>query len=136
MDTLTKKQRSHCMSQIKSRDTKIELIFRRYIWCRGLRNYRIKNKITGRPDIYFPKKRIAIFIDGCFWHQCPKCFIKPKSNNKYWDDKIKNNVQRDKKINSELKKQKISVLRFWEHEITSNIEKCHLRLKKIYEKNP
>jgi len=119
------------MSRIKSKNTIIELEFRKYIWANGLRNYRIKNKITGKPDIYFPKTKVAIFIDGCFWHKCPKCFIRPKSENKYWDKKIKNNIKRDRKINKQLKSEGIKVLRFWEHEIKKNIDNCYFKLKKI-----
>lgn len=134
MDNLTKEQRHLCMSRIKNRDTKVELNFRKYIWGKGIKNYRTKSKIIGKPDLYFSKKKIAIFIDGCFWHKCPTCFVKPKTKNKYWDVKIKNNILRDKKINSELKKNNISVLRFWEHELKIDINKCFLKLKKYYEK--
>ena len=134
MDNLTKKQRSLCMSHIKSKDTAVELRFRKYIWGKGMRGYRVKNEIAGKPDLYLPKARIAVFVDGCFWHKCPKCFIRPKSKNKYWDSKIKNNIKRDKKINSSLKKQGVLVVRFWEHEIKEDIYKCYLKLRKIYEK--
>lgn len=79
-------------------------------------------------------KKIAVFIDGCFWHKCPKCFVKPKSKNRYWDKKIRNNVGRDKEINLKLKKRGITVVRFWEHNIKRNIDKCYSKLKKIYEK--
>lgn len=134
MDSLTKKQRSFCMSHIRSRNTAPELKFRNYLRKKGLKNYRVKNNIRGKPDIYFPKKKIAVFIDGCFWHKCPKCFVGPKTKKTYWMKKIKRNIERDKEINSILKKNKIKVLRIWEHEINKNIEKCYLKLKKIYEK--
>ncbi len=133
MGKLTKEQRSYCMSRIRSRDTSVEITFRKHLWCKGYRNYRIKSKIAGKPDLYFPKKRIAIFIDGCFWHKCPKCFIGPKSNKKYWGPKIKRNVERDKEINKKLKKEKIKVIRFWEHDIKNNFNKCYNKFKKIYE---
>lgn len=135
MDTHTPTQRKYNMSQIKSSDTLIELKFRKFIWKSGLRGYRIKSKITGRPDIYFFKQKVAVFIDGCFWHKCPIDFIRPKSRNDYWDKKIKNNVKRDKKINIELKKENIKALRFWEHEIVNNLEKCYSILKTAYEKH-
>lgn len=134
MDNLTKEQRRLCMSRIKSRDTRIELNFRKYIWGRGLRGYRLDNKIIGKPDLYFTKKNIAVFIDGCFWHKCPICFVKPKTKNKYWDSKIKSNILRDKKINSELKKNGVLVLRFWEHKLKIDMDKCFLILKNYYEK--
>lgn len=96
--------------------------------------YRLKSKIAGKPDIYFSKQKVAVFIDGCFWHKCPIDFIRPKSKNDYWDKKIKNNVKRDKKINLKLKTEKVRVLRFWEHEIANNIEKCYRILVTAYEK--
>ncbi len=133
MDKLTKEQRSYCMSQIRSRDTKAEIMFRKLLWSRGFRNYRVKNNIFGKPDILFSSKKIAVFVDGCFWHKCPVCFVKPKSNNKYWDKKIDNNVKRDKIVGKELMKQGFTILRFWEHEIYSSINKCFLKFKETYE---
>ena len=134
MDTHTPKQRKYNMSRIKSSNTLVELKFRKFIWKKGLKGYRIKSKITGKPDIYFPKQKLAVFIDGCFWHKCPIDFIRPKSQNDYWDRKIKNNVSSDKKINLELKNGNIKVLRFWEHEIANNAKRCYLILRTAYEK--
>ncbi|MEX2012922.1 MAG: very short patch repair endonuclease [Candidatus Levyibacteriota bacterium] len=135
MDTHTPKQRTYNMSQIKSSNTLIELKFRKFIWEKKLRGYRLRSKILGKPDIYFPKQKLAVFIDGCFWHKCPIDFIRPQSKNDYWDKKIKNNVKRDKKIDKELKKENIEVLRFWEHEIANNIIKCYRILIRLYEKS-
>lgn len=123
------------MSRIRSTGTAPEIRFRRYIWNHGLKHYRIKNKLVGRPDIYFPRQKIAVFIDGCFWHGCPKCFVAPKSHKRYWSQKISRNIKRDKINNIKLKKEGITVVRFWEHEIKENIDKCYQKLKKIYEKN-
>ena len=124
MDVLTKKQRSYCMSKIKSCNTKIELDFRKCIWKTGLRGYRIKSKITGRPDLYFPTQQIAVFIDGCFWHICPKCYYLPATNKKHWKNKINVNIKRDKEVNKILKNQGWKVLRFWGHELEKNINTC------------
>jgi DNA mismatch endonuclease, patch repair protein len=135
MDNLSKKQRSHCMSRIRSNNTKIEIAFRKFVWSRGLRGYRLKTKFKGRPDLYFPATKIVVFIDGCFWHKCPKCFVRPKSRNEYWDGKIRYNVIRDKKTTRRLRKETFTVIRFWEHEIEDNIERCYKKLKKAYEKN-
>lgn len=134
MDTHTKKQRSYNMSQIKRSNTKPEITFRKYVWSKGVRCYRVKNKIPGKPDLYFPSKKIAVFIDGCFWHKCPKCFIKPKSNNKYWDKKIERNTQRDKEIKRLLQNQNIHVIRIWEHQVNDELEKTFKKFLKIYEK--
>lgn len=122
-DNLTSKQRSYCMSQIKSRNTRLELKLRNELKEQRIKGYFTKNKITGKPDIYFPKKKLAIFIDGCFWHKCPKCFKQPKSNKLYWCKKIEKNYLRDKSVNTQLKKEGIKVLRIWEHELKSNMLK-------------
>jgi DNA mismatch endonuclease (patch repair protein) len=129
-DKLTKEQRSYCMSRIRAQNTLPEIKFRKFIWKKGTRGYRIKNKISGKPDLYFPRKKVAVFLDGCFWHKCPKCFVKPKSKNEYWDQKIENNMMRDKKINAKLRKEGITVIRIWEHDIKKDLDKCYLKLNK------
>lgn len=116
-DVLTKKQRSYNMSMIKAKDTKPELILRKLLSAHGIRGYRSHYKLTGKPDIVFPKRKIAVFIDGCFWHKCPRCFIKPETNRKFWKNKIESNVRRDRLVNSEFKKKGWKVLRIWEHEL-------------------
>ncbi len=133
MDNLTIEQRSFCMSRIRSRNTKAELKFRQIIWGLGFRGYRVKAKITGKPDLYFPKRKLAVFIDGCFWHKCPKCFVKPKSKNDYWDNKIDNNVARDLKNNRLLKEEDIDYIRFWEHDIKKDLIGCIELFKDKYE---
>ena len=116
-DVLTKKQRSFNMSQIKGKNTKPEVILRRLLYSRGIRGFRIHYKIFGKPDIVFIKKKIVIFIDGCFWHKCPVCFVKPETRMDFWMEKIEKNVERDKTVNKNLEKEGWVVLRFWEHEI-------------------
>lgn len=123
------------MSRIRSADTKPEFNFRKFIWNHSIRGYRIKSKILGKPDLYFSKKKIAVFIDGCFWHHCPQDFVRPKSRNYYWDEKINNNIKRDKKITKLLTGSNVKVIRFWEHEIEKNSEKCYLILRSAYEKD-
>lgn len=128
MDVHSKQQRSFNMSRIKSTGTKPELKLRKYLWSKGLRGYRIKSKVIGRPDIYYPKAKLAIFIDGCFWHMCPKCFIAPKTNEEFWSKKLGINVVRDRIIDQKLTSQKVSFMRFWEHEIEFDIEQCANRV--------
>ena len=130
MDIMTKKQRSNCMSQVKGRNTKLELVFRQYLWRQGLRGYRLHVKLPGKPDLYFGPKKVAVFIDGCFWHQCPDCFKAPKTNKKFWNTKLRSNVERDLDNDIKLKEMGIEPLRFWEHEIKCNMEACFKRLKK------
>jgi len=114
-DVHTKKQRSYNMAMIKGTNTKPELKLRKILSSNGIRGYRIYYKLPGKPDIVFTKYKLAIFIDGCFWHKCPICFIEPENNKKFWKKKINSNVERDKKINKRLKKEGWKVLRFWEH---------------------
>ena len=120
-DVFSKETRSKIMSAIKSKDTKIEKRLRLALWHLGYR-YRIHYKIIGNPDITFVGKKVAIFCDGCFWHGCPKCYKRPKSNQKYWDKKIQKNQNRAKFVNEKLKREGWIVLRFWAHEIHNNIE--------------
>lgn len=120
------------MSRIKKRDTKAEIALRKYLWKNKLRGYRLKNNMPGNPDLCFPKKRLAIFVDGCFWHKCPKCFRRPKSNNSYWDAKIAYNVKRDKRTNSVLKSEDIVYLRLWEHDVHTNLKYCFEKIYNLY----
>ena len=134
MDTHTPEQRSFNMSRIKLRDTAPEISFRKYIWSMGIRGYRTKYKVIGKPDLFFPKKKIALFIDGCFWHKCPSCFIKPKSNITYWSNKISKNILRDNIVTNKLQIQEIDVIRIWEHQIKQDINSAYLTLKNVYDK--
>lgn len=123
------------MSQIKSKNTKIELSLRKQLRLAGFNNYRITTKIPGKPDVYFPKYKLAIFVDGCFWHRCPKCYKSPKSNKEYWSRKIKRNEQRDKEIARALKKQGVSILRFWEHQLHDNLNRVVSKISREITKN-
>lgn len=116
-DVLTKKQRSYNMSQIKGKNTKPEVSLRKLLFVNGIRGYRTHYKLIGKPDIVFPKEKIAIFIDGCFWHKCPKCFVEPETRKKFWMEKIGGNTKRDKEVNKVLRNDGWKILRFWEHEV-------------------
>lgn len=118
------------MSRIRSKDTKPEIKLRRQLTKESIKGYKIHYKLTGKPDIVFPRRKIAIFIDGCFWHKCPKCFIKPRSNKPFWKKKINQNLKRDKKVNKTLKKQGWKVIRIWEHELKTDVGKCTNKIKK------
>lgn len=130
-DVLTKRQRSLNMSRIKSRHTTPELIIRKLLFSKGLRGYRLHRNLRGRPDIIYPVNKLAIFIDGCFWHKCRKCFIKPTTRVKFWENKLSGNVKRDKVISSELEKTGWQVLRIWEHEVKENPEKVLDRISSV-----
>lgn len=130
-DVLTKKQRSYNMSQIKSKDTRPELYLRKVLLINKIRNFKTNYNLPGKPDLVFTKNKLAVFIDGCFWHKCPKCFVRPVTRSKFWEEKIKNNVRRDKQINKVILSLGWQILRFWEHEINRNPGKV---VKKIAKK--
>ena len=116
-DKFSKEIRSKNMRAVKSKNTKPELTLRSALWNRGWRyNIHVKD-ITGKPDIVFRKYKLLIFVDGCFWHKCPRCFKLPKSNVEFWDEKLRKNVERDEKYNEILENEGYTILRFWEHEI-------------------
>jgi DNA mismatch endonuclease (patch repair protein) len=115
VDRVSKEKRSKIMSAIHSENTMPEVVLRKALWTRGLR-FRIhygKEKI----DITFPSKKLAIFVDGCFWHGCPIHSHIPKSNVGYWLPKLKKNMERDKATNERLTKDGWKVMRFWEHDM-------------------
>jgi len=123
-DVHSKKQRSYNMSKIRSKNTKPEIMLRENLKKYGVKTRNIKHKVYGNPDIVFYRKKVAVFIDGCFWHKCPKCFIEPKNNAAFWRKKLDGNVKRDKKVNRVLKKEGWKVIRFREHQIRENPKKC------------
>ena len=114
-DRITKTQRSYIMSQIRGSKTKREVTVKKNIDGRKLR-YQPKG-IPERPDFASKKMKIAVFIDGCFWHACPRCYRPPKSNKKYWKAKIERNSKRDRTVNLKMKKEGWTVMRFWEHQV-------------------
>lgn len=122
----TTETRSYIMTQIKSKNTIAEVKLRKAIWKLGFR-YTLKNKeLPGKPDIVLPRYKLAIFVDGDFWHGYKWKVRKSKlrNNRKYWIKKIEENMKRDRKIRNLLKKQGWTVIKFWEHEIKTNIESC------------
>jgi DNA mismatch endonuclease, patch repair protein len=132
MDVHDKATRSYNMSRIRSTNTKPEIILRRLIWLCGLRGYRLRSKLPGRPDIIFGKKKLAVFVDGCFWHSCPHCSDgrEPKSNTGYWTEKRRLNRERDRLSTRGLQDDGWTVLRLWEHEVNGDPISCALRVAK------
>ena len=122
----TTKQRSQIMSKIRGKNTKPELILRKALWHLGYR-YRLNvKKLPGTPDIVLKKYRIAIFIDGEFWHG--KDWItqqaRIKTNQSYWIPKIEKNMQRDRVANAKLESAGWTVLRYWSKEVEKDLELC------------
>jgi len=123
-DTFDKKTRSRIMSSIKSVNTSLELSFRKHLSKSKVKGYRLNYKILGKPDIAFPSKKIAIFIDGDFWHGYNWKKLHKSPPKKYWQKKIEKNITRDIEYTKQLKKYGWKVIRLWEHEIKSNPSKC------------
>lgn len=118
-DIMTREQRSRCMRAVKGKDTKPEMIVRKYLFSRGLR-YRVNNrKLPGSPDIVLKKYKTVVFIDGCFWHGHEDCkyFKMPKSNVKFWKHKIAMNRARDYANNIDLDLAGWRVIRIWECDV-------------------
>ena len=119
VDNLTPEKRTKIMRSIISDSTKPELVLRKYLFSKGYRYRKNYKKLPGRPDIVFVSKKIAIFVNGCFWHQHENCKIanKPRSNTAFWDEKFKKNLERDKRNQQELKDMGWNPIVIWECEI-------------------
>lgn len=131
VDKVSKKTRSYIMSRVRAKNTKPELTFKDAI--KGL-HIRYQPKIYGRPDFGSKKGRTAIFIDGCFWHKCPICYTQPKTNRRFWNEKVKHNRARDRKVSNLLRKEGYAVIRFWEHEIRDSLDICVKKIAKNHQK--
>ncbi|MFB7493958.1 very short patch repair endonuclease [Streptomyces sp. NPDC056161] len=107
------------MQAIRSRDTKPEKLIRRLVHAQGLR-YRVAARplpdLRRTADLVFRPAKVAVFIDGCYWHGCPEHYVPPKTNSGYWSEKVIRNVERDRDTDQRLEKAGWLVLRFWEHE--------------------
>lgn len=119
------------MSKIKSKDTKIEIEFRKAIWKAGFRYRKNPKGYFGKPDLVFQKYKIVIFIDSCFWHGCKKHCRLPSTRKDYWIPKIERNKQRDKEVNRYYKKEGWKVVRVWEHNINKNLDGIITRVIKF-----
>ena len=108
------------MSSVKSKDTKIEIFFRKALWNKGFRYSKNSAKYFGKPDLVLKKYKTVIFIDSCFWHGCKKHCRMPATNKKYWVTKIEKNKARDKEVNKYYRNSDWNVFRLWEHAILKN----------------
>ena len=105
------------------RDTKPEMILRRMLRDAGFPGYRLQWKVPGRPDICYPGRKVAIFVNGCFWHRCPKCNLPlPKNNREFWEDKFRRNVERDARNINSLEGMGWTVVVVWECELKRDPE--------------
>lgn len=123
-DRITVQQRSNNMSRIKGKDTSIEIQVRKYLYHHGLRYKKNVKELPGTPDIYLPKYRTVIFINGCFWHHHYNCKLAviPKSRQDYWLKKINRNIENDIKNHEQLRRMDYKVIVVWECEIKEAFE--------------
>lgn len=111
------------MRAIRACDTRPELMLRKALRARGLLGYRCSPRIVpGRPDVAFTRWQVAVFVDGCFWHGCPECYVRPEANRDYWDEKLRNNQSRDGRVTQQLRDDGWLVLRVWEHEVRGDLD--------------
>jgi DNA mismatch endonuclease (patch repair protein) len=114
---------SKVMSSNKGKNTKPELILRRALRTAGFPGYRLQWKIPGRPDICYPGKKIAIFVNGCFWHRCPYCNLPlPKTNTEFWKEKFRKNQERDQRDITELESMGWTAVTVWECQIKNDLD--------------
>ena len=119
MDVFTPEKRSEVMSAIRSSGTKPELAVESIVR-QALPRWKIECHpalVAGRPDIYVPSLRLAIFVEGCFWHSCPVHGRTPRANLGYWEAKLRSNVARDRRLARTLRRQGIGVWHIWEHSL-------------------
>lgn len=109
--------KSEQMARVRSTNTDAEMILRRALWRDGLRFRVTCRSLPGSPDVAFTRWRLAIFVDGCFWHGCPIHYTSPKANSSFWQKKKARNCARDARVDSELTALGWTVLRVWEHEV-------------------
>ena len=124
---------SKVMKSNRGKSTKPELILRKALRENGFPGYRLNwKKAPGRPDIAYPGKKIAIFVNGCFWHRCPHCNLPlPKSHTDFWKQKFDRNVERDGRKIKELEESGWAVITVWECEIKNNLQSVVSRLVEI-----
>lgn len=133
VDVMTREQRRRCMAAIKGKNTKPEMLVRKFLFSKGLR-YRVNNhKLPGSPDIVFKKYRTVVFIDGCFWHGHEDCkyFHIPKSNTDFWRQKVAANIARDYVNTVDLTLAGWRVVRVWECDVRTKAKR-EATLEKLY----
>lgn len=129
MDVHSKETRSYNMSRIKGKETKPEVIVRKFLFSQGFRYRKNDKRYPGTPDIVLPKYRTVIFVNGCFWHKHEGCkyFVWPENNKEFWKNKIEANVERDNRNYELLKELGWNVTVIWECELKKNKREERLR---------
>lgn len=123
-DTVSKQKRSEIMSHVTGKETKPEIMVRKYLFARGLRYRKNVKQLPGTPDIVFPKYKTAVFVNGCFWHGHKECKYShlPSTNLEYWEKKIADNLERDERKIRELEELGYRVLIVWQCQLKPNVK--------------
>lgn len=129
-DVFTKAKRSQVMSRIRghgNKDTEVALV--KLLRIHRVSGWRRRQPVFGKPDFVFRTARVAVFVDGCFWHGCPRHCNTPASNRLFWKKKLATNRTRDRRVNQMLRKSGWRVVRIWEHDLAKRGEACIRRIK-------
>jgi DNA mismatch endonuclease, patch repair protein len=134
VDNLSPQQRSECMSRVKSKDTGLEKLVRSELHRRGLRFRKHTKELPGKPDVVFARIKVAVFIDGDFWHGYRFSEMEHKLSD-FWKEKIKTNIRRDHRNFRKLRKMGWRVIRVWQHQIKRDLDACVARIVKVVEES-
>ncbi|MBF0170820.1 MAG: very short patch repair endonuclease [Nitrospinae bacterium] len=126
--------KSEQMARVRSKDTAPETILRKTLWHAGLR-YRVRPDLPGTPDFALMKDKVAVFVDGCFWHGCPIHYTASVRNAEFWQKKLARNLERDRRVDEELAKLGWRIVRVWEHEVEQSVTKTVERMHAIFRVN-
>ena len=108
--------------QANRRTSALEVRLRKALWTAGIRGYRVGLRLPGRPDVAFTRQRVAVFVHGCFWHQCPKGHLPPpRANAEFWKAKFRENRLRDERASASLTQQGWRVVTVWECDVRANL---------------
>ncbi len=122
--------KSEQMARVRSRNTEPERMLRRALWGAGLR-YRLRLQLPGSPDVAFPGPKVAVFVDGCFWHGCPEHYTAPVRQAEFWAAKLGRNRARDEHVDAELSALGWRSVRVWEHSVQRDLPAVVRRLRNL-----
>lgn len=126
-DQLTPEKRSALMSRVRAKGTAPEVALRKTLWAHGLRGWRLHpQRVPGKPDLAWVGRRVAVFVDGAFWHGHPDYYW--GQSGEFWDAKIERNRERDRRVNEELEDKGWQVIRFWDFEVQGRPDECARRV--------
>lgn len=130
-DNLTPEDRRRTMRAVKGKSTRLEKRLFAILARMALHDWKQNvTNVTGKPDVVFPNSRVAIFVDGCFWHGCPYCKRPlPKTNRQYWERKISRNISNARIINKKLRSEGWTVIRIWEHQLARSVDPAKIKAK-------